>query len=213
MGSLAAGTYHGSVTFTSSAASNSPITLPVTLTVNSSTPPPPPTTGGETFSLVVVDRQAGGTDWLLLDGRGSVNSNGTLSGSGFFTRFRSMSTLVSGSTTAIVSSGTWMPMSMTSFNPISGSSTGGTMALQVQLNTHGVSTPSTGTLTITSSGSSAGVTLAISGGATFTPAGIGTESINGSSGGGGSDDSSTTGGTGTGGTDTGGTATPRRTDN
>jgi hypothetical protein len=197
---MTAGTYHGTVAFTSSAVSNSPVTLPVTLTVNSSTPPPP-TTGGETFSLVVVDRQSGGTDWMLLDGTGSISSSGTLTGSGFFTRFRSMSGREgSGSTTAIVSSGTWKPTSMTSYTPISGSTTGGTMVMQVQMSTHGTTATSIGTLTITSTGSSAGVTLAINGGATFTSVGIGTESITHASTGGGGGG---TGGTGTGGTGTG----------
>jgi len=184
---IAAGTYHGTVTFTSSAVSNSPVSLPVTLTVNSSTPPP--TSGGETFSLVAVDRQSGGTDWMLLDGNGSVNSSGQVTGSGFFTRFRSSSTRGGGTGTAIVSSGTWRPTSVTSFTPVSGSTTGGTMVLQVQITTHGVTTTSTGTLTINSTGSSSGVTLAITGGSTFTSAGIGTESITsrGTGGGGGTD--------------------------
>jgi hypothetical protein len=199
---LAAGTYHGSVAFSSTAVSNSPRTLPVTLTVNPSTPPPPPpTTSSETFSLVVVDRLSGGTDWMLLDGSGSVNSSGTPSGSGFFTRFHLPRTSEheGGGTitiTTIVSSGTWKPTGVATYTPISGSSTGGTLVLPVQITTNGVSTPSTGTLTITSTGTTAGVTLAISGGSTFSSVGIGTESItqrsSGGSGGNG-------GGTGTGG--------------
>src|SRR5215469_1226326 len=63
--------------------------------------------------------------------------------------------------------------------------------------------PSTGTLTITSTEATAGVTLAFEGGATFTSVGIGTESITQGSSGGGSDD----GGTGTGSTGTRGTGT------
>jgi hypothetical protein len=66
---------------------------------------------------------------------------------------------------------------MTSFTPVSGSSKGGTMVLQVQLTAHRVTTPSTGTLTITSTGTTAGVTLAFDGDATFASVGIGTESI------------------------------------
>lgn len=166
---LAAGTYNGHVTLTSSAVSNSPVTLPVTLTVNSSTPPPPPC-GGEHFSLVVVDRQSGGSDWLLLDGRGSVNSSGTPSGSGFFTRFRSGST---GGSTTIVSSGTWKPSSVTSCTPVSGGEGGGTLVLEVQITTDGASTASSGTLTITHTGTTEGATLAINGGATFVSVGIG----------------------------------------
>jgi len=186
---LGAGTYTGSVTFTSSAVSNSPVTLPVTLTVTST---PPPTTGGESFSLAVVDRQSGGIDLMLLDGSGSGSSSGNLTGSGYFTRFRSPRS--GSSTTTIVSSGTWTKTSVTSCTPISGSTTGGTLVMQVQITTHGVSTPSTGTMTITSTGSSAGVKLAITGGSTFNSVGIGTESItcSGTGGGGGGDDGGTT---------------------
>src|ERR1700688_455828 len=68
---LAVGTYTGGVTFTSSAVSNSPISLPVSLTVTSQPTLPP-----LEFCLVVFDRQSHGTEWLLLDGTGSVNSSG-----------------------------------------------------------------------------------------------------------------------------------------
>jgi hypothetical protein len=196
---MTAGTYQGKVTFTSSAVSNSPVSLPVTLSVTSATPPPPPTTGGETFSLVVVDRQSGGSDWLLLDGSGSINASGQPSGSGFFARFRSGSNRVGGATSTIVSSGTWTPISVMSYTPISGSTTGGTLVLQVQISTHGRTATSTGTLTITSTGSSAGVTLAMNGGATFTSVGIGTESMT---------HGSTGGGSGGGGGEGGGTIPP-----
>jgi hypothetical protein len=206
---LGAGTYTGTVTFSAAGAvSNSPVSLPVTLTVTPATPPP--TSGGETFSLVVVDRQSGGSDWMLLDGTGSVSSSGTVTGSGFFTRFHNPSTRGEGGTTAtpIVSSGTWKPTSVTSFTPVAGSTTGGTLVLQVQITTQGVTATSTGTLTITSTGSSSGVKLAITGGSTFNSVGIGTESITSTTtgGGGGGDDG---GGTGTGGTGT----TPPPTDN
>jgi hypothetical protein len=119
---------------------------------------------------------------LLLDGSGSVNSSGTPSGGGFFTRFRSRpadhpeesrdqgsSSNVSG----IVSSGTWKPRSVTSFTSVSGSRSGGTLVLQVQITTQGSNSSSTGTLTITDLGTNAGAVLAISGGATFTNVGIG----------------------------------------
>jgi len=48
---MAAGTYNGSVTLSASGASNSPLMVPVTLTVTSTTPPPPPPTTGGTLSV------------------------------------------------------------------------------------------------------------------------------------------------------------------
>ena len=46
---MTAGTYNGTVTISASGASNSPMKVPVTLTVTSTTPPPPPTTGGTLY--------------------------------------------------------------------------------------------------------------------------------------------------------------------
>jgi hypothetical protein len=46
--SLAAGTYNGSVSISSTGAANSPLTVPVTLTVVAAPPPPPPTTSSLT---------------------------------------------------------------------------------------------------------------------------------------------------------------------
>jgi len=179
---LAAGTYNGTVTLTSSAVSNSPVSLPVTLTVTTQTPP---VTGAPQFSLVVVDRQSGGSDWMLLDGTGSVSSSGQVTGSGLFTRFRSRSGSTGGSTSTIVSNGTWTATSVTSFTPVSGSSSGGVLVLQVQISPHGA-TSTTGSMTISSTGTNSGVTLSMNGGATFDSAGIGTVSINGASSSGGS---------------------------
>ena len=179
---LAAGTYSGTVTLTSSAVSNSPVSLPVTLTVTTQTPP---VTGAPQFSLVVVDRQLGGSDWMLLDGTGSVSSSGQVTGSGLFTRFRSRSGGTGGSTSTIVSNGTWTATSVTSFTPVSGSSSGGVLVLQVQISPHGA-TSTTGSMTISSTGTNSGVTLSMNGGATFDSAGIGTVSINGASSSGGS---------------------------
>jgi len=169
---LAAGTYHGTVTFTSSGVSNSPISLPVTLTVTASTPP---STHPLEFHLVVVDHQSGGSDFLLLDGSGSVDRRGEVSGRGLFTRFRFASSGGGGSAT-IVSSGTWKPTSFTSFTPVSGSHSGGVLVLQVRISPQGGSS-STGTMTISSTGTNSGVTLSINGGATFDSAGISTVSI------------------------------------
>jgi hypothetical protein len=192
VGSLAAGTYTGNVTFSSTATSNTSVMLPVTLTVTTNTPPT-----GETFSLTVVDRQSGGADYLLLYGSGDT----TPTGGGSFTRFRSGTRSTSGDTrTTIVSKGTWKPTSVTT-------NTSGCLVLLVQLTTSGSSTPSTGTLTITDSSSSSGATLAITG-ATFNSVGVGSASIGTTPGTG--CGSGTGGGTGGGGDDNGGTGSDER---
>lgn len=195
---LAAGTYNGSVMFTSSALSNSPVTLPVTLTVGSSTPPPT----GQTYSVVVVDRQSGGSDWLLLSGSGSVSSSNTVTGSGYFTRFRSVLAETSdGSpgapTSFVIDDGTWKPTGVTS-------SASGKMVLQVQLTstTSSSSSLSTGTLTITNTAPYGDATLAIDQGATFNPAGVGRVKLTAGGGGGGGGDDDGGGGTTTGGDST-----------
>lgn len=160
VGSLAAGTYTGNVTFSSTATSNASVTLPVTLNVTTNTPPT-----GETFSLTVVDRQSGGADYLLLYGSGDT----TPTGGGKWTRFRSGTRSTGGTRTTIVSQGTWTPTSVTT-------NTSGCLVLHVQVTTKGSSTPSTGTLTISNSSSSSSATLAITG-ATFSSAGVGSASI------------------------------------
>ena len=194
---LAAGTYSGAVTFSSSGASNSPVTLNVTLTVTSTTPPPTPSVD---FSFNVTDRQSGGTDRLLLDGTGSVDPGGSVTGSGSFTRYGARSGGADddgehGSAPPVVASGTWKATSVTSFTPASGAGgeggeggrrRGGILVLAVQISTQGGSS-SSGTMRIASTGSDRGVTLDIDGGATFVPTGIGRVSItrSGGSGGGG----------------------------
>ena len=87
----------------------------------------------------------------------------------------------------IVARGTWRATSVTSFTPVSGGGRGGVLVLQVQISTQGGSS-STGSMRIASTGSESGVTLAIGGGATFVPSGVGTVSIRAGSGGGGGDD-------------------------
>jgi hypothetical protein len=221
---LTAGTYQGTATFSSSAVSNSPVMLPVTLTV---TPGGGGggTTGAGPFSLGVVDRQSSGTDWLLLQGSGSVDSSGQVNGGGFYTRFRSRSSEgeTGGSTTSVVANGTWTATSVTSFTPVSGGGAGGTLVLQIQISTNGGSS-STGSMTISSTGSNSGVTLSINGGSSFANVGIGIVDINGSisnasgggngagggtgGGGGGGDDGGGGGGTGGGTGTSGGTHTP-----
>jgi hypothetical protein len=191
---LTAGTYSGTVTFTSSGASNSPVLLSVTLSVTSTTPPPTPSVD---FSFNVTDRQSGGTDRLLLDGTGSVDSGGSVTGSGTFTRHGAGSGggEDGGGTPAIVASGTWKATSVTSFTPAGGGggeggrARGGVLVLGVQISTQGGSS-SKGTMRIASTGGDRGVTLDIDGGATFVPTGVGRVSItrsSGGSGGGGGD--------------------------
>jgi hypothetical protein len=102
-------------TFTSSGASNSPMMLGVTLTAGSQTPL---TTGPLSFSFNVRDRESGGADKLLLDGTGSVDSSGPVTGSGHFTRYSNGSGEDGNST--IIATGTWSAKSVTSFTPVSG---------------------------------------------------------------------------------------------
>jgi hypothetical protein len=198
---LTAGTYSGTVTFTSSGASNSPVLLSVTLTVTSTTPPP---TSSVDFSFNVTDRQSGGSDRLLLDGTGSVDPAGSVTGGGSFTRYgaRSGGGEDGGGSSAIVASGTWKATSVTSFTPATGAGgrgRGGILVLGVQISTQGGSS-SKGTMRIASTGSDSGVTLDIDGGATFDPTGVGRVSITRSSGGSGG---------GGGGSDTGDDAVAR----
>jgi hypothetical protein len=85
---LAKGTYKGTVTLTGAGAANSPLSVPVTLTVGSSTPP---SVSPLQFSFQVIDSQSGGSDSLLLDGQGSVDGSGKITASGRFTRFTTSS--------------------------------------------------------------------------------------------------------------------------
>jgi hypothetical protein len=221
---LAASTtpYTGTVTVAAPMLQGSPITVNVSLTVSST----PPTTG-DTFSLDVVDRMSGGTDWLFLDG-GHGDTTVTPAGSGSFWRFRGQTTTTRGggggaapttnNVVSVVSHGTWVATSVCSHSSSK-------IVLEVQL-TPTSGTPSTGRLTVTTSGASltingtggaASCTGATTGGVTFNASSVGIASIDGVSttgggtagggGGGGGDDSGTTGGTGTGGTGTGGTGT------
>lgn len=88
-----------------------------------------------------------------------------------------------------MASGTWTVVSFSSFTPATGGGdddrrgSGGVLVLQVQLATQGGGT-STATMRIASTGNDSGVTLAIDGGATFLPSGIGRVRITTSSGGG-----------------------------
>jgi hypothetical protein len=159
--------------------------LSVTLTVTSTTPPP---TSSLNFTFNVTDRQSGGTDRLLLDGAGSVDPGGSVTGSGSFTRYGARTgggDDGGGSAPPIVASGTWKATSVTSFTPAAGEggrSRGGVLVLGVQISTQGGSS-SSGTMTIASTGADRGVTLEIDGGATFVPTGVGRVSITRSAGG------------------------------
>src|SRR5437879_10360842 len=68
---------------TSTGAANSPLTVPVTLTIGTT----PPATVPLSFSQTVVVKQAGGMDEMLLTGTGSVNSSGNVTGGGRFIRY------------------------------------------------------------------------------------------------------------------------------
>ncbi len=171
---LAAGTDQGTVTFTSSGASNSPLALGVTLTVSSQAPTA--ITVPVRFKFNVIDLQSGGPDSLLLDGKGSVSSGGEVTGSGHFVRYSAVSN--DDDHRAIIATGTWKAASATSFTPASGASddnghtSGGVLVLQVVLSSQGGSS-STASMSIASTGSDSGVTLTIDGGATFVPSGTG----------------------------------------
>jgi len=194
---LAAGTYSGTVTLTSAGVSNSPLLVNVTFTVNSTTPPPTQTVN---FSFNVTDQESGGTDSLLLDGTGTIDTSGKVTASGSFTQ----STTPPGCPAptggdevfkrhAIVASGTWTATSATVNVTGTGRRTSGTIVLMVSLSPQG-GAMETGTMTIASTGTNRGVTLAIDGGATFMPTGVGRVSItaSGSGGGGGSGDDAVT---------------------
>ena len=183
-----AGTYQGTVTFTSSATSPNSVTLPVTLIVASSTPPPTTNTPWS-FNLNVVDGQSGGTDYALLTGNGGMNSTSQLRGSGSFTRFQSLAP-GSGTPHPVVANGRWSVTGLTSANlttttvtTSTGTTTrvtGGTVVLQVAITITGCNssgggesedgapaptpTPIIGTLTIISTGNTgSGVSLNYSG--------------------------------------------------
>ena len=197
---LAAGTYSGSVVFTSSGASNSPQKLSVTLTVG--TAPPPSTVPPLTFTFHALSHQSGGSERLLVTGSGSINSSGQLSGNGDFTIYGSSggSNGASGEDdrqNSTIATGTWTAASATSFTPAAGrsggegGSRGGVLVITVNISPMG-GKPMTGSMTITSTGTQRGVGLSINGGSSFVPSGTGSVSIRltHSSGTGGGDDGS-----------------------
>jgi hypothetical protein len=167
---LANGSYKGAITITSSGAGNSPLTVPVTLTIGATLPETVPLQ----FSLNVLDKQSGGADEMLLTGSGSVDSSGDVTGSGRFTRFTPGADEGPSHT---VSTGTWTAASVVSFTPVSATSTsGGVLVLTVELMVAG-GTTAQATMRIADTGSDSGVTLTITGGDTFTPTGTGHLSI------------------------------------
>ena len=169
---LANGTYTGTVMFTASGASNSPQTVNVTLRVNPATPPPTNTPGTVTFSFSALDKQSDGSDYLMLDGQGSI-SGGQVTGGGTFTRF----TIGTDGEHQTIAMGTWTAKSLTSYSPAAAdSSSGGVLEIGVELDATGGS-PETGSMRIASTGAEKGVTLALDGGATFNPSGTGSVSI------------------------------------
>jgi hypothetical protein len=166
------GTYKGSVTFTAAGASNSPLTLNVTLIVGPVTPPPTTTPDPVTYSFNVLDRQSDGSDYMMLDGSGS-SSNGQITGTGHFTRF----SIAADGTHQTVAMGTWTAKSFVSFSAsTAGSTSGGVLEIDIELDPTG-GTPSTGSLRIADTGSDKGVTLTIDSGSTFNPSGTGSVSV------------------------------------
>jgi hypothetical protein len=193
---LAASTtpYTGTVTFTPVTTTIPAVSVTVNLTVN-----PSGGGGAQTFDVTAVDRLSGGSDYLLLYGKGDA----TPTGGGSFARFRSAGIRTSaGTPTTVVARGTWTVTGVPTKN------SSGCLALGVTLTTTSGTPPgSAGTLTIsdTSSGSeSAKLVTTGTGASTWNWAGVGNASLgtpgtgcgSGTGGGGGGDD----GGTGTGGT-------------
>jgi len=179
---LANGTYHGTITLAAMGASNNPLSVPVTLTVGPSTPP---TAGPLYFRFNVVDSQSGGSNNVLLEGRGSIDSAGKLTGGGSYTQFSTASS--SGGSTGgddartfrrhhTVSTGYWTATGVTSFTPAASGASGGVLEITVSILPRG-GTAMTGTMRIANTGTDKGVKLTIDGGATFMPTGTGRVSI------------------------------------
>lgn len=164
--SLAAGTYHGTINFTSAGVSNSPLPLAVTLVVGP--PPPPPTTSTALhFTFTAVDKQSAGTDSLLIDGTGSVDKTGKIKASGRFTRF--LPSTSDDDDHKVVATGTWKATSVVSFTPASPTATsGGVLVIKADFAIAGGKTESA-TVTISDTGSQSGVTVDIPHDATFVP--------------------------------------------
>jgi len=190
-GLTAGSTYTGTVTFTPTSGSASPQVLHVTLAVSGATPPPgtPPPLS---FNFYEVDKGSGGStrgNRLLINGSGSIDSSGHLSGHGNFTIYTTASHGSSeDASSSVMSMGTWTATGVVSYAPVTASGgdgdddgddhgrTGGTLTITVRLATKGGGTQ-TGTLKIANTGTDSGVTLSIDNGATFVPSGIGRVSI------------------------------------
>lgn len=179
---LANGTYMGTVTLTGAGAANSPLMVPVTLTVGPATPP---SVGPLHFSFRVIDSQSGGSNSVLLDGSGSVDSAGKITGGGSFTIYSTGTSAGEDSTRNdvrshrghhTVATGHWSATSVNSFTPPSSGTTGGVLEISVDITTTG-GTAQTGTMRIANTGTDTGVKLVIDGGATFMPTGTGSVSI------------------------------------
>lgn len=180
---LAAGTYLGTVLVTSGGASNSPLSIPVTLVVGAQTPPP--STSDLKFSFRVLDKQNPGAEQLMLSGEGEVSS-GALKASGSFTQFIAHG---DGKFTT-TSNGTWVGKSVISFTPGPAPSggkerddsdeargqSGGTLEISIEWRPKG-GAPVDAVLRIVSTGSDSGVTLLVGGSPAFVPTGTGRVSI------------------------------------
>lgn len=163
---LAAGTYQGQIMVTSTGAANSPLSVPVTLTVGSA----PPTTGISSFSFVVLDAESGGPTEALITGSGNARSK-TAFGGGTFAIF----TPSPAPPFSVGMSGSWHVTGVVSHTQVASTpqaaSTAAVLQLNVMLNpTGGAALPAV--MTISGTGQETGVSLNITGGASYVPSGI-----------------------------------------
>jgi hypothetical protein len=165
-GTLAAGTYNGAVTLTSTTAGNSPLTTPVVLTVGTTTP----TTGISSFNFVVLDTESGGPTEAIITGAGSARGS-RASGGGRFDIFTP-----SGAPPFTMSmSGTWRVISVVSHAQVASNAQAASTAAVLQLNVVLVPTGAAhipAVMTIQGTGQETGVSLSITGGASYIPSGV-----------------------------------------
>jgi hypothetical protein len=172
---LAPGTYLGTVMVSATGGRNTPQVVRVSLVVKA---PSSSLTPDLQFILGVTDRQVNGPNLMVISGSGRFSAEG-LKGSGRFTEFSSLG----GERTSIVRQGEWKAKRLLSFTP----------ATPMTLNAAGILVIEVGlkvsqnddqeipaTLKIVPglpaafTGEPTGVTLTITGGATYAPTGTGT---------------------------------------
>ncbi len=125
------------------------------------------------FAFVVVDRQVGGSDLLILNGNGTISSD-DIEGGGSFTHFRPGGR----PPFPVVASGTWEATRLISFTPIGtyGAHAAGILEMQVRLIPSGGSpVPATMRMVCNigagglQTGEGEGVTLRVRSGSVFEP--------------------------------------------